>query len=159
MPSEELSVSSRAAAALSLLKPIAKSVSDAAAALATPVMGVDAELKRMHIAFEAWVTYKTSSYEHLYTNWDIGYSRIGGRWGIALRIVRGDHTDPEDTRVENWHFNESPLYLRHRAVDKLPELLEALAKTGENVAHKLASAATRATEIAETMSTRSKVKK
>ncbi len=159
MTPEDQSASQRTAAALARLKPVAKNVSTAADALAAPVSSIDGELKRMHIAFEAWVTYKTESYEHLYTNWDLGYSRIAGRWGLALRVVRGDVSDPEDTRVENWHFNESPLYLRHRAVDKLPDLLEALAKTGEKVANKLTSAAAVATQVAETVAPAQKARK
>ena len=41
------------------------------------------------------------------------------------------------TGCQRWFLNESPLYLRHQAIDKLPDLLEALAKTGETVAGKL----------------------
>jgi hypothetical protein len=46
--------------------------------------------------------------------------------------------------VEPVVLNESPLYLRYPSIDKLPDLLEALAKTGEAVAGKLTRAAERA---------------
>lgn len=62
-------------------------------------------------------------------------------------------------RKDDRNFNESPLYLRHPAIDKLPELLEALAKTGTTVAGKLTRAAARATEIAEAVSPSPKGKK
>jgi hypothetical protein len=159
MASGEQSASQRTSAALALLKPVAKNVSAAANTLSSPIVRVDAELKRMHIAFEAWVTYYESKYDYSYTNWDIGYSRIDGRWGIGLRLVRGDESDPERSSIESWHFNEAPLYLRHRAIEKLPELLEALAKTGEKVAQKLANAATQANEIAEVVAPAAKGKK
>ena len=88
-------------------------------------------------------------------HWDIGYSRVDGQWGICLRVVSGSEFHDRDEDVEQWHFNESPLYLRHPAVDKLPELIEALAKTGANVAKKLTAATLCATQIAETQSHRS----
>src|SRR3954447_19342551 len=160
MPPQEQSASERTAAALASLKPVAKNVVAAAEALTGPVMAVDAELRRMHIAFEAWVNYNTySEGPHDYTNWDIGYSRVDRRWGIALRIVNGDERFPDQQAIESWHFNESPIFLRHRAIDKLPDLIEALAKTGEKVAHRLTAAVTRASTIADTVSPPAKAKK
>jgi hypothetical protein len=97
------------------------------------------------------------SHEEYWWKWDIGYTRLGGRWGIALRVSSGDETDPESDTSEKWFFNESPLYLRHPAIDKLPDLLEALAKTGETVAGKLTRATERATTIADVVTP--KVKK
>jgi hypothetical protein len=113
----------------------------------------------MNIAFEAWTTYKSGGDQHNFWHWDIGYSRLNGRWGICLRVVSGSEYHPEDADIEEWHFNESPLYLRHRSVDKLPDLLEALAKTGTTVAGKLTRAAARATEVAESLTPPSKGKK
>lgn len=131
----------------------------AAEALGKPIVALDAALQGIHIAFEAWVSYKSQSHEERYTNWDIGYTRLAGRWGIALRVVNGDLSDPEDVRVERWHFNESPLYLWHSSIDKLPELLEALATTGSTVAGKLTRAAARAADVAQAVSPPQKAKK
>jgi hypothetical protein len=156
MAQPDMSVSERTAQALKQLQPVAAAVENAAAELSKPISVVESALKRMNIAFEAWTTYKQGGYEEYFWKWDIGYSRIGGRWGIGLRTVSGDETDPERESVEKWHFNESPLYLRHASIDKLPELLEALAKTGETVARKLNSAATRAADIAEAVSPKAK---
>jgi hypothetical protein len=153
MTPEERSISERTAAALEQLKPVAKEVSDAAEALAKPIIAVDAALSRLQIAFEAWVTYRhdTDDDEERYDNWDIGYTRIGKRWGLALRTEKGEFNQPDRAVIERWFFNESPLYLRHRAIDKLPDLIEALAKAGSTVAKKLSSATIKAAEIAETV--------
>lgn len=159
MPSEDQSVSERTAAALIQLKPVAKEVSAAAEELGKPVTVVDRTLKGMNIAFAAWVTYKSGGDEYEFWHWDVGYSRINARWGIGLRVVSGNPNHPEDADIEEWHFNESPLYLRHHAIEKLPELLEALAKTGMTVARKLTGAVASATAIAEAVSPQPKTKK
>jgi hypothetical protein len=150
------SVSERTAQALKQLQPVAAAVEAAAAELSKPVSAVEAALKRMNIAYEAWTTYKQGSYEENWWKWDIGYTRISSRWGIAIKVSSGDETDPEHDRSERWFFNESPLYLRHPAIDKLPELLEALAKTGEGVAGKLTRATERAVVIAEVVAPKAK---
>lgn len=157
MAQQDPSASERIAAALELLKPVAKDVSQAAAELSKPIVAIESVLKGMNIAFEAWVTYRSvGDRRPYYTEWDLGYSRVEGRWGICLREVEGDDQDPEGGRVQSWHFNESPLYMRQRAVDKLPDLIEALAKTGATVAHKLNAAAGRANAIAQPLAPKAK---
>jgi hypothetical protein len=149
MAQQDPSVSERTAEALKQLQPVAAAVEVAAAELSKPVSAIETALKRMNIAYEAWSTYKQGGHEEYWWKWDIGYTRIGNRWGIAIKVSSGDETDPEHDRSERWLFNESPLYLRHPAIDKLPDMLEALAKTGETVAGKLNRATERALTIAE----------
>ena len=156
MAQQDPSVSERTSEALKQLQPIAAAVEAAAAELSKPVTAIESALKRMNIGYEAWTTYKQGSYEENWWKWDIGYSRIGSRWGIAIKVSSGDESDPEHDRSERWFFNESPLYLRHPSIDKLPDLLEALAKTGEAVAGKLTRAAERAVTIAEVVAPKGK---
>ena len=156
MAQTDPSVSVRTAQALKQLQPIAAAVESAAAELSKPVSEIEAALRRLNIAFEAWTTYKQGGHDEDWWKWDIGYSRLGGRWGIAIKVSSGDATDPEHDQAERWFFNESPLYLRHPAVDKLPDLLEALAKTGETVAGKLTRAAERAATVADVVAPRAK---
>ena len=156
MAQQDPSVSERTSEALKQLQPVAAAVEAAAAELSKPVSAIESAIKRMNIGYEAWTTYKQGSYEENWWKWDIGYSRIGSRWGIAIKVSSGDETDPERDRSERWFFNESPLYLRHSSIDKLPDLLEALAKTGEAVAGKLTRAAERAGTIAEVVGPKGK---
>jgi hypothetical protein len=156
MAQQDPSVSERTSEALKQLQPVAAAVEAAAAELSKPVSAIETALKRMNIGYEAWTTYKQGSYEENWWKWDIGYSRIGSRWGIAIKVSSGDETDPERDQSERWFFNESPLYLRHPSIDKLPDLLEALAKTGETVAGKLTRAAERAATIAEAVAPKAK---
>src|SRR5688572_13539964 len=98
MTSEQKSLSERTAAALAQLKPVAKEVNTAAETLGRPIVSVDAALQHMHLAHEAWVTYKSQSDEVEYTNWDLGYTRIGSRWGLAIRTMRGLENDDRPAR-------------------------------------------------------------
>lgn len=156
MAQPDPSVPERTAQALKQLQPVAAAVEAAATDLAKPISTVETALRGMNIAFEAWTTYKEGSDEHDWWRWDIGYSRIDRRWGIALRVTSGNEAYPERDESERWFFNESPLYLRHPSIDKLPDLLEALAKTGESVAGKLSRAAERAVAIAAIISPKGK---
>jgi hypothetical protein len=156
MAQPDPSVSERTAQALKQLQPVAAAVETAAAELSKPVSAVEAALKRMNIAYEAWVTYKQGSYEENWWKWDIGYTRLSGRWGIAIKVSSGEEGNPEYDQSERWFFNESPLYLRHPAIDKLPDLLESLAKTGESVVSKLTRAAERAATIADVVTPKAK---
>jgi len=89
---------------------------------------VDAELARMQVASERWITCKRSTYGPFCMTWDLGYACLDGRWGIALRVARWNVSDPAQQTVELWPLEQSPPYLRRRAITQLPALLDALVR-------------------------------
>ena len=107
---------------------VAKYIANGTKPMADSISALDAELSRMQIASERWVTCKRSTYGQFSMTWDLGYACLDGRWGIALRVVRSDGADATDRSVEYWPFEQSPPYLRRRAVSQLPNLLDALAR-------------------------------
>jgi hypothetical protein len=71
----------------------------------------------------------TGAYDdHSFWSTDIGYAKVDGKWGISLRKVEGDYSDPEGEHVEEWLFNDAPRSLRLEAVERIPDLLEKLSK-------------------------------
>ena len=129
----------------------ATSLNSASDLLAKSVNDVDANLKRFSLGVPAWVTFASYGEDPYYHTEDIGYSKIGGRWGIALRTVKGDLRGDED--VEQWLFNDAPRHLRVEGADKLPDLLEELIKKAAEMAKSITEKAGDVSAVAEAMST------
>lgn len=99
----------------------------------------------------------SGNYEHQdqsYTIEELGYAKINGKWGIALRVRSGDGQHPEyEESVETWLFNEAARPLRLKAIKKIPELLNKLneeaAKVTKELQAKLADAQTVAGAVQE----------
>jgi hypothetical protein len=83
--------------------------------------GLDAALKRLNLGISSWVAFsKWQSEDHFhYRSDDVGYTKAGGKWGLA---IEGNGNTNEDL----WPFNEAPRSLRTRAVAKIPDLLDKL---------------------------------
>jgi hypothetical protein len=64
-----------------------------------------------------------------YESEEIGYAKVNGQWGIAIRRTFGreDSSDPDEVR-NIWVFNDAPRESRLRAVEKLPQVIDELAK-------------------------------
>jgi hypothetical protein len=117
----------------------AASLNFASDELAKSVNDLDAILKRFSLGVPAWVTFASYGAEPSYHMDSIGYAKVGGRWGLAIRTVDGDERAPEDD-VEQWLFSDAPRHLRVRAADKIPDLLEELiaraAETAKSITEK-----------------------
>jgi hypothetical protein len=94
------------------------------------VSDIDEGLKKLNLGVSAWaeVSHTESSPEDsTYEVEEIGYAKVGGKWGIALRIRSGDDRHPErEETVEEWPFNEAARASRLRAFGKIPEVLNKL---------------------------------
>ena len=56
----------------------------------------------------------------------LGYNRIGRKWGLTLRRIEGYEGKLESIEEEKWPFNDAPRSLRIMAVPKIPELIKKL---------------------------------
>ncbi|MBB5055786.1 hypothetical protein HDF16_000455 [Granulicella aggregans] len=106
--------------------------------LTTQIEQIDAALKRLNLGVATWVT--ISEIEDEDGNWSreqLGYVRIGSRWGVALRSssgMRGDPGEPDETFSA---FADAPRQLRIRAVEHIPKLLDQLSGEAEAMIAKL----------------------
>lgn len=130
MSSSQFSLSARVSAAYSQLSSVAADLNAVSDALGKSVADIDEGLKKLNLGVEAWVQVSGSDPSHedsTYEINEIGYDKVAGRWGIALRTRSGDANFPDDTEtVEEWPFNEAARASRLRAIDKIPELLNKL---------------------------------
>lgn len=98
----------------------------------------DAALKKLNLGISAWVT--VSGNDDEVGEWwsrEIGYTRIGDKWGIALKTASGNYGCPDRDSVEKWLFDDAPRWMRIEAVGKIPDLLEALLRQAEDTTKKI----------------------
>lgn len=86
-----------------------------------------------------------------YWSRDGGYSKIGNRWGVALCSRSGNSGAPDEETSEAWLFNDAPRWQRAEAVEKIPDLLEALIKETEETTRRIRSKITHAKRLADAL--------
>ncbi len=118
------------------------------------VIGVlDAALKKLNLGISAWV--EISGNDALSdggTHWwsrEIGYGKIGEKWGVALRTRSGHYDHPDDDSEQYWLFNEAPRWMRIEAVGRIPDVLDQLVKQTEETTKTLKTKTAQAYELAQ----------
>lgn len=116
----------------------ASSLNTATTQLGQSIGQLDAILKRFSIGIPTWVLFNGSAdtvpgYYHE----DLGYAKIAGRWGIAVRTVSGDVRSEEGDRVEQWLLPDAPRFLGVQAIEKIPELLDAILENAAEMSKKM----------------------
>jgi hypothetical protein len=95
---------------------------------------LESELKKLNLGIEGWVQIDGGSSDpngHEWWSRNVGYAKVDGKWGIALRSASGDVRSPEYDDSDTKLFNEAPRDLRIAAIDKIPDLLEKLSAAAE----------------------------
>ena len=141
------SPSERISTAFKTLIGSAKNINDASGELAKPIGSLEKALKRLNLGVACWTRISGGSDVYNYWSQEVGYSRVRGTWRLAIRTVDGIEGDP-DPAIEEWPFGEAPRYLRVKAVDKLPELIEALVKATDATTTRLKKKVVPAQELA-----------
>ncbi len=148
----------RTVVAFETLTSSAKKLNDVSGELAKPIASLERALHRLNIGVACWTRIAGHDDGHTCRSQDVGYSRVNGGWRLAVRTVHGDEVNPENASEEVWPFNEAPLYLRIRAVDKLPDLLEALVKAADAAADRLSKKIVPAQDLAAAVNALAKSK-
>jgi len=113
------------------------------------VTALDAALRRLNLGIATWLRLESrEDGSGNYTKRDLGYAKIGNKWGIALRTMSGNHNDVEDSNIEEWLFNDAPRALRIESVEKLPDLFENLVKEADAATKQIRTKTQRAQALA-----------
>jgi hypothetical protein len=113
------------------------------------VTALDSALRRLNLGIATWLRLESrEDGSGNYTKRDLGYAKIGNKWGIALRTMSGNHNDVEDSNVEEWLFNDAPRALRIESVEKLPDLFENLVKEADAATKQIRTKTQRAQALA-----------
>jgi len=154
MSDEEIPLSERVASYYSQLSSVAADLNAVSDELGKSIGEIDAALKKLNLGIATWVTISSGNgnrYHEDYSYWsrDIGYAKVGGKWGISLRKVDGDYQAPDEETVEAWPFNEAPRSIRLEAIDKIPTLIETLSRDAIETTKKIRARLGEAKEVAE----------
>jgi hypothetical protein len=117
---------------------VLNSVSDA---FSKAVSDIDEAFKRLNLGIVAWVQVHEdgpSSDDPVYQVEEIGYAKLGNKWGIAVRARTGNiASDRDEENVDVWPFNEATRALRLRAIEKLPNLVNKLSQLAAQMTKEL----------------------
>ena len=130
----------RMAELLPSLAATAANLNNASKKLTEIIERLDGALQRLNLGVTAWVQVNgANSSPDLSAFWseDLGYSRIGRKWGLALRRIEGDHALNEWELLDEWPFNEAPRDLRIGAITRIPKLLKKLDQEAQMVAEEI----------------------
>lgn len=100
---------------------------------------LDVALRKLNLGIPAWVVIRGGDdpEEGWYWSEQLGYDKIGGTWGIAVRTTTGSFHNPQQDAVESWLFNEGPRAIRLLAIEHIPALLEKLSSEADQAAKKI----------------------
>ena len=116
------------------------------------VTALDSALRRLNLGIATWLRLESrEDGSGNYTKRDLGYAKVGNKWGIALRTMSGNHNDVEDSNVEEWLFNDAPRALRIESVEKLPDLFESLVKEADAATKQIRTKTQRAQALASAL--------
>lgn len=111
------------------LSEVASALNEVSDSLGQQIAELDSTLKKLNLGVTVWVPFRGNVEDNVLWSEDLGYAKVRGKWGVALRtFVQPCDDEPQ---VEEWLFNDAPRQLRLSAVEKLPELLEKLSQQGE----------------------------
>ena len=132
------------------LSAVASSLNTASDELTKTVNILDEALKKLNIGLTVWVTYASRDEVELgdFDNDQIGYCKLNGKWGIALRREWGDTQRCEYGGEGPWLFNDAPRDMRLKSVDKIPELIAALSAEATETTKKVRAKTQEVSELA-----------
>jgi hypothetical protein len=90
------------------------------------ILVLDDALQKLNLGVAAWLAISAGEDPPSWWSRDVGYAKIGKKWGLALRKRSGDYNDPDHDEIQEWPFNEGPRWMRAEAVMKIPDLLEKI---------------------------------
>jgi hypothetical protein len=127
----------------------AKNLNEVSDELGKTISALDAALQKLNLGVSAWVPI-TGGDDGWGSYWsrDIGYAKVKGDWGIALRTVSGNHNDPDAEQEESWLFDDGPRWLRADAIAHIPALLEKLTKQADDTAKRIQKKTEEAKQLA-----------
>ena len=150
-PERNAELRGRVSAAFEKLATCAPELNAVSDELAKPIHAINKALQTLNLGVAAWVTFDEQYCEgELLCVHSIGYAKVAGRWGIAIRYEGTDSGGEPETH--DWPFGDAPRSLRLQALDHLPALLDELANTASKTAATLKNRIAMTEQVATTIS-------
>jgi hypothetical protein len=141
MPTENIPPKDRIALSFKNLATVSTDLNAAARELGVSIVSLENALESLHLGVSAWHEVAGNDVGDTYWTRDLGYTRIGEKWRIALRTTSGCRP-ADDYHEQVWPFNEAPRWMCVESVGELPDLFDTLIKrtveTTEKIKRKIA---------------------
>ena len=153
---ESSSSPERIAAAYKRLAQSAEALSSKTDEFSRQIAVLDGALKKLDLGIIAWERIRGGEDKSgNYWSEDVGYAKVNGRWGIAIR-ERSGNTNAGTEEIDEWLFNDAPRSLRISAIDQMAGLLNKLltssGKTARKIDEKIAQAKSLASALNKAVS-------
>jgi len=149
MPTKGDSLAEKVQASYLQLSAVASDLNTVSDELGKYVAEIDAALKKLNLGISVWVNVSNWEGAELdYYMEQVGYAKVDGKWGIALRTVSGNHSYPDRDEVEQWLFSDAPRKLRLASIETLPEVLKNLSEEAVKTTEKIKSRLAEVKEVA-----------
>ncbi len=122
------------------LSAVAASLNSASDEFTQVIDALDEALKKLNIGLVVWVIFGDRGDENDPSQYDcdqIGYCKVDGKWGIALRHIWGHEAFEVHNEEGPWPFKDAPREMRLRSVDKIPELIKSLSEEASSTTKKI----------------------
>lgn len=120
----------------------------AAIELGKTVSTLDSALETLNLGVSAWHQVAGNEEDDgNYWSREIGYSKVGRKWGIAIRKSSGNQTY-EDHNEEVWLFNDAPRWMQVESIGKLPDVFDDLIQRTEETTNKIKAKTSETQELA-----------
>jgi hypothetical protein len=125
-----------------------KQLQSTISAVGTSISGIEASLRRIGLHVSAWHEIAGGRNDNNGYIWsrDIGYTRIGDHWHIALR--EWSQEIGKEAEVTTYKFDGAPPWIVLEAAGKIPELLEELIERTRDLRAKLSKKHSEVEELA-----------
>lgn len=131
------------------LSSIAPSLNQASKDLTQSVGILNVALQKLNIGLTVWVSFSYGLAEPPeYDCNQVGYAKVNGTWGIALRHIWGDESRSDEAEEGPWLFNDAPRELRIQCVDKIPDVIDALGKKASDTVERIQQKTQQVRELA-----------
>jgi hypothetical protein len=146
------------------LPTVAASLNSASDEFTQVIGALDEPLKKLNIGLTVWVIFENRGDEQDPSRYDcdqIGYCKVDGKWGIALRHIWGHEAFEVHNEDGPWLFKDAPREMRLRSADKIPELIKALSEEASRTTKKIQEKTKEVRELAgaiASITTEAKVK-
>src|SRR6185436_5204674 len=152
MSDEKVSPSVRIAASYKRLAESAEILNKKSDAFGEHIAVLDKLLQKLNLGVAAWERIRGSDEDGHGNYWreDVGYAKVKGEWGIAIRERSGNH-NYGDGDSEEWLFADAPRALRISAIDQIPDLVDKLIKYADKTARKIDEKTAEVRELAEAL--------
>jgi len=126
----------------------AKALNKTSDELAASVAELDAALQKLNLGISRWIEIQEEIKNNQFATRYVGYDRVNGKWGIAIRSSIRKTKPSEPIESSSWLYNDSPRWLRTLAIDRIPDLLDGLIAEADKHRALIEAKLSRAKELA-----------